>query len=173
MWNIYKAHIFPMRLVQTLWLETTSLCLKPRLNVKENFQNSLYFYWNLAHSFSFNCLHLLISIILLTRGPSTQKTWVTFLIFMFQMKYLFRNLPSWKATFHIDPFRSTRYVLKSFVCLEINNRVSNWNKGKTLIFVKSVFQIRQFEILELIYLFVFHSSIWISFSYIGSLNLIV
>ena len=82
----------------------------------------------------------------------------------------------WRAEmqlYHNAPFRTTYYVLISFGILEVSNLVSNWNKGKTLIFVKSVFQIRQFEILELIYLFVFHSSIWISFSYIGSLNLIV
>ena len=53
-WNIYEAHIFPMSLVQTCWLETTTLCLHTRLSVK-NISNSHTFYCNLGNRLTLMC----------------------------------------------------------------------------------------------------------------------
>ena len=48
--------------------------------------------------------------------------------------------------FHIAPFRSTRYVLKSFRFMDVSNRVSKWNEVKSFIFVGSILQIYQLVI---------------------------
>jgi len=48
--------------------------------------------------------------------------------------------------FQIVPFRPTRCVLKSFRCLEVSNRVRNWNKVKNNIYVWSKLQLCQLEI---------------------------
>ena len=37
-WNIYESHIFLGSLVQSCWLETSSLCLNTRLIVNKHFQ---------------------------------------------------------------------------------------------------------------------------------------
>ena len=55
-----------------------------------------------------------------------------------------------KSTF----FSLTCYVLKRFVCLGVSNRVSNWNKGRKIIFVCSILQICKFEIPVFIYIFI-------------------
>jgi len=44
-WNVYEGHIFQRPLLQTCRLETTSLCLNTRSNVK-NLPLSHYFNWN-------------------------------------------------------------------------------------------------------------------------------
>ena len=41
-WNIYETHIFPSSLVQTCWLETTSLCLNTGLSEKKISKFSLF-----------------------------------------------------------------------------------------------------------------------------------
>ena len=51
-----------------------------------------------------------------------------------------------KHVFHIVPFRPTRYILKSFRCLELSNRVRNWKKFKNNIYVRSKLQLCQLEI---------------------------
>ena len=56
-----------------------------------------------------------------------------------------------KHVFHISPFRTTRYVLKSFRYLEVSNRVSNWNEVKNFIFLRSKLQLCQLEIQIFIY----------------------
>ena len=43
-WNIFEANIFPRSLVQTSWLEKTSLCLNTRLSVNKKFSPSQHFY---------------------------------------------------------------------------------------------------------------------------------
>jgi len=42
-WNIYEYHNFLRSLVQTCWLETTSLCLNTRLSLNKNFQILIFF----------------------------------------------------------------------------------------------------------------------------------
>jgi len=42
-WNVYEGHIFPIPLLQTCRLETTSLCLNTRLFVNKNFQILIIF----------------------------------------------------------------------------------------------------------------------------------
>ena len=93
------------------------------------------------------------------------KTSFTYLIFMFQMMFIFPILRRWKNVFHIYPFQSTSYVLKVFGCLEVSNRLSNWNKAKNLIFVWSILQICQLEIPLFIYKFMCMRSLWISVLY--------
>ena len=44
--NIYEGHIFPIPLLQTCRLETTSFWLNTRLRVNKKFSNSQYFKWN-------------------------------------------------------------------------------------------------------------------------------
>jgi len=66
---------------------------------------------------------------------------------------------------HVFSHRSTSYVLKSFVCLEVCNRVLTWNVAKKLIFVQSILQICQLEILLFIYKLRCQTSLWTSVSY--------
>jgi hypothetical protein len=70
-----------------------------------------------------------------------------------------------KHVFPIAPFRSTSYVLKSFGCLEVSKRVTNWNKCKKLILVLSILEIWKLEISVFIYKLMRQSSLWISISY--------
>jgi len=84
---------------------------------------------------------------------------------MFQLMSFFRILRTEKHVIHIAPFRFTSYVLKSFGCLEVCNRVSNRNKGKKLIFVGSILPICQLEIPLSIYKLMCQSSFWIHVSY--------
>jgi hypothetical protein len=76
--------------------------------------------------------HLMTSIILHTRRPICNKKAVTHLVFAF--------LGSENHVFHIVPFRPTWYVLKSFRCLEVSNRIRNWNKVKNNIYVRAKFK---------------------------------
>ena len=69
-----------------------------------------------------------------------------------------------KRVFHIVPFSPTRYVLKSFRCLEVSNRVTNWNKVKNNIYLRSKLQLCQFEIPKAIYKLMCQSSLKISVS---------
>ena len=55
---IYEAHIYPMLLVQTCWLETASLCLNSQLSVNKKFSNYNCFYWYLVIRFNFKCFPL-------------------------------------------------------------------------------------------------------------------
>ena len=80
--------------------------------------------------------HVMTSIILHTRRSNCQKISVAHLVFMFQLTFIFRILRSWKARYHITPFRPTSYVLMRLKWLEVSNRVRNWNKVKNFIFVE-------------------------------------
>jgi hypothetical protein len=106
-WNIYEAHVFSRSLVQTCWMETTSLCLNTQLRVKI-FLHSHYFYWNLGNPLNFMCSPLMTSIIFHTRGHKTQENVSYALIFMFKLMFIFRILRSWKATF----FTSLHFALR-------------------------------------------------------------
>ena len=74
--------------------------------------------------------------------------------------------------FHIVPFRPTRYVLKSFRCMEVSNLVRNWNKIKNFIFVKSKLELCQLEMPIFIYKLMCQSSL-INLFHSCSVNLIV
>ena len=89
--------------------------------------------------------HVMTNIIVHTRKP-VNKMSVTQLVFMFQLILFFRILRSWNARFSHLSFRATRYVLKSFRCLEVSNRVRIWNKVKNNIYVRSKHQLCQLEI---------------------------
>ena len=89
------------------------------------------------------------------------RTW--FLCFSWCSFFAFCGVE--KQIFHIAPFRSTSYVLKSFGCLELSNRESNGNKGKNLIWVVSILEICQLELRVFIYKLMRQSSLWISVSY--------
>ena len=51
-----------------------------------------------------------------------------------------------KHVFHMVPFRPTSYVLKIFRCLEVSNRVRNWNNVKNNIYVRSKLLLCKLEI---------------------------
>ena len=90
----------------------------------------------------------------------------THLVFMFQLIFFFRILRNWKARFYIVPFRPPRYVLKCFRCLEVSNRVRNWNNLKNHIYVRSKFQLCQLEIPIFIFKLMFQCSLINSDSYV-------
>jgi len=79
-------------------------------------------------------------------NPSYSKTWPSiksrlrtwFLCFSWFFWAFWR---AEKHVFHIVPFRPSRYVPKSFVCLEISNRVRNWNNVKNNIYMRSKLQL--------------------------------
>ena len=75
------------------------------------------------------------SIIFHTGILITRKLQLPTWFFCFSWCPFFAFLRAEKHVFHIAPFRSTSYELKSFRCLEVSNRVSNWNKGKNLCLV--------------------------------------
>ena len=109
------------------------------------------------------CARTLMTNIL--EDSTLKKTSVTYLIFRFQLMFFFRILRTRKQLFHISPFRSTCYVLKSFGSLEVGNGVSNWNKVKNLFFVDSILHTCQLQIPVFIYKFMSQCSLWISVSY--------
>ena len=67
--------------------------------------------------------------------------------------------------FHFVPFRPTRYVLKSFRCLEVSNRVRNRNKVKNT-YVWSKLQLCQLEIPNFINKLMFQTSLINSVSFV-------
>ena len=122
---MYEAHIFPRPLQQTCRFETTSLCLNTRLIVNKNFQILIIFI-EISVNVCLSCAHhVMKSIILHTRRPIYQYKACYAFDFMFQLILLFRILWSRKARFPIVPFRTARYVYKSFMCLEFSKRVRN------------------------------------------------
>jgi len=109
-----------------------------------------------------------------TRRPNTQENVSSFLIFIFQLMFIFRifALDSYvsaddheKHVFHNAPFHSTSHVLKSFRYLDVSKRVSNWNKGKILIFIGSILQKCQLDVPVFIYKLMRQISLWITVSY--------
>ena len=65
-----------------------------------------------------------------------------------------------------QPFRPTRYVLKSFRYLDVRNRVRNWNKEKNFIFVGTKLQLFQLEIPIFLYEIMCQSTLINSFSFL-------
>ena len=76
---------------------------------------------------------------------------VMHLVLCFNWFYFFAFWGDEDHVFHIAPFPTTRYVLKSFRYLEVRNRVRDWNKVKNFIFVGSKLQLCQLEIPIFIY----------------------
>jgi len=85
---------------------------------------------------------------------------------MFQLIIFIRIWRSWKHVFHIVPFRPTRYVLISFRCLGVSNRVRNWNNVKNIIYVRSKLQLCQLEIPIFINKLMWESSLINSVSFV-------
>ena len=106
------------------------------------------------------------SIILHARGSNCQLKSITHLVFIFQLICFFLNLWSWKHVFHIVPFCPRRYVLKSFMCLEVSIRLRNWNKVKNNIYVMSILLLYQLEIPIFINKLMYQSSLLNSFSFV-------
>jgi len=129
-WNIYEAHIFPRSLLKTCRLETTSLCLNTRLRVNKKFQNS-HFFIEININVCVLCAHpVMTSIILHTRRPNSQwKVCYAHGLYV-SADFFFAFWGAEKHVYHNPTFCATRYVLKSFRCQEISNRVRNWNKAK-------------------------------------------
>jgi hypothetical protein len=104
------------------------------------------FFGKLGKLLTFMCSALIDKYKFHSRGPNTQEIVSYLLIFTFRLLFFFRILISWNHLFHIAPFHSSSYVLMILVCLEVSNRVWNWNEGKKLIFVDSIPQVFQLEI---------------------------
>ena len=111
--NIYEAHIFTMSLGQKCCLETTIYCLSTRWRVKKIILHSQYIYWNFGNPLTFMCS----TPNFILEDPKLKITSFTYLIFMFSWCSFFALLGAEKHVFHISPFRSTCYVLKSIGCL--------------------------------------------------------
>ena len=78
------------------------------------------------------CAHpLMTSINFILEESTLNKTSVTYLISMFRLMFIFEFWLGEKQLFHISPFHSWCYVQMRLGCLEVSNRVSNWNKAKT------------------------------------------
>jgi hypothetical protein len=143
-WNIYEGNIFPIPILQTCRLETTSFCLNTRLFLNKNVQILIIFIEINVNVCLLFAHHVMTKIIFHTRRP-VNKNSVTHLVFMLQLIFFaFRGAE--KHVFHIVPFCPTRYVLKCFTCLEFNNRVRNWNEVKNNIYVRSKILLCQLEI---------------------------
>ena len=144
--NIYEVHSFSRPLLQTCRLETTSLYLNNRLLVNKNFKILITFIEINVNFCLFCAHHVMTSIILHTRNLTVNKKSVTHLVLMFQMIFWVGFWGAEKRVFHIVPFRPTKYVLKSFWCLDVSNDVRNWNKFKNNIYWRSKLQLFQMEI---------------------------
>ena len=98
-WNIYEAQILPKSLVETCWLETTSLCLNTRLRIRKNFQILII----LTEIYLIVCLlfahSLMISIFFHTQRPNTQET-VGYLLDLYVSSNIhFSHFEELKSTF--------------------------------------------------------------------------
>ena len=87
------------------------------------------------------------SIILHTLRPNCQWKVCYALGFYVAADFLFSHFEELKSTFITSfPFRPTRYVLKSFRCLEVSNFVRNWNKVININYVSLNILLFQLEI---------------------------
>ena len=73
------------------------------------------------------------------------KNSVTHFVFFSAVNLFFRILRSWKARFSHRSI-SSHELCTTFSCLEISNRVRNWNIIKKNIYVRSNFLLCQLEI---------------------------
>ena len=120
-------------------------------NLFKSFVLSHYTYCNLSKLFTFNWSPLMTSIIFHIRGPKNQEDVCYIIEFHFSTDvHFFAFCGAENHVFHIFPIRSRSYVVKGFGCMEVSNRVSNWNKRKNPFNVMSILQIRQLEIPVLI-----------------------
>ena len=124
---IWKSH-FSRSLVQTCWMETTSLCLNTRLRVNNRFSIVSIFIEIKVNVWLFCAQPLMIIIIFQTRIPNSMKLQLSSWFLCFNWCPFFAFWGAENHDIHIAPFRSTRYVQKSFRCLEVSYGVSNLMK---------------------------------------------
>ena len=98
---------------------------------------------------------------------TVNKMSVTHLVFMFKLIF-FAFCGAEKHVFHIFPFRTTSYILKSFRYLEVSNRGRNWNKIENNIFVRTELQLFQLDIPKFINKLMWQSSLINSVSFVFS-----
>ena len=169
MWNIYAAHISIGHSYKCAYFKRILFIQYPVKCKQKIFKFSL-FLSNFLTVLLLGVHPLMESIIFHTRRPNNQEKCSYLLDIYVSVDVHFHILWSWDACFHINPFRYTSYVLKCFGCLEVSSRVSNWNKGKKLIFVGAIlhnanWKYKQLEIQVFIYKLMCQGSLWISFSY--------
>jgi hypothetical protein len=142
------------------------LCLNTRLIVNKNYEIFIIFIEINVSVCLLWAHHVMTSIILHTRNLTVNKKSVTQLVFRFQLIFFFAFWGAEKHVFHIVPFRPTRYVINSIKCLEISSSLTNWNKVKNDIYVRSKFQLCLLEIPIFINKLMCQSSLIISFSFV-------
>jgi len=96
-----------------------------------SFAFSRYLYWNLGKLLTFMCSPPNDKYTFHYRVPNTQENVSCVCVFFVSSDvHFFEFRLAEKQLFHISPFHAWSYVLMSLGCLEVSNRVSNWNKGK-------------------------------------------
>ena len=113
-WNKYESHIFPRSLLQTCWLEKTSLCLNTRLNVNNELPNSHYLLWNLGNRLTFICSPLLTSIIFHPRRPKTLENISYEDDFYVSADNHISHLGSWRACYSLLSISPNELCTKTF-----------------------------------------------------------
>ena len=111
-------------------METTSLCLNTRLLVKKNFQILILFIEINVNVCLLCDHHLMKGIIINTRRPTCKLKVSYALGFSVSADFFFAFWGAGMLVIHIVPFRTSRNALKNFRCLDISNRLRNWNKVK-------------------------------------------
>ena len=143
---------FPEAITADMQIENELFVFKYSVTWRQKINNFSFFYWNCCKQLSFICSHrndkynpsyLMNSLSI----NSLLRIW--FLGFSWFSSFAFWGTE--KHFFHIFPFRPTRYVLKSYRCLDVSNRVRKWNKFKKFIYVVSTIQLCQLEIPIFIY----------------------
>jgi len=98
-WNVYEGHIFPRPLLQTCWLETTSLCVNTRLLVNKNFQILIIFIEINVNVCLLCPNHVMTSIILNARRCYCQYEGCYALGIYVKSDFLYSNFEGMKKTF--------------------------------------------------------------------------
>jgi hypothetical protein len=91
---------------------------------------------------------------------------VTHLVLYFSWFSFFEFWGAEKHVFNNVSIRPTRYVQKSFRCLEVSNRVRKWNKVKNNIYLRSKFLLWRSEIPIYINKLIWRSSLLNSVSFV-------
>ena len=107
--------------------------------------------------------HLTIGINLHTRRPTCQLKVSYALGFIVSSDFFFAFWGAEMHVIHIGPFCTSRNVLKNFRCLDVSNRVRNWNKvkktftwGQNCHYVSADFLFSHFEELKSTFFTSFH-----------------
>ena len=155
--NVNVTCLFLIVILMQIWNDF--LVFKYPVTWKQKISKFSLFFFEINVNVCLLCVHhVMTSIILHTRRPVNKKS-VTQLVFMFQLIYFFAFWGAEKHVFHIVPFCPSRYLLKGFSCLEVSNRVRNWNKVKNNIYVRSKLQLYQLELRIFINKLMWHSSL--------------